>query len=65
MANEYGRGWDCGLVDEISEDGGYDVINVRCEGYIPLFPFGVGITERKVVEDVGCKEVWEFLDEAL
>jgi hypothetical protein len=46
LADEDGRGWDCWLVDESSEEGGYDVINVGCDGSIPLFPFGVEVTDR-------------------
>ena len=50
---------------EGDEEGGDDVVNVGCEGSVPLFPFGVGVGEREIVEDVGGEEVWEFLYEAL
>ncbi len=46
LADEDGGGWDCWLVGESSEEGGYDVVNVRCERSIPLFPFGVGVIDR-------------------
>ena len=46
LADEDGRGWDCWLVGEGSEEGGYDIVNVGCEGSVPLFPFGVGVIER-------------------
>jgi hypothetical protein len=53
------------LVGEGGEEGGYDVVNFGCEGSVPLFPLGVGVGKREVVEDVGGEEVWEFLYEAL
>ena len=65
LADEDGGWWDCRLVGEGGEEGGYDVVNVGCEGSIPLFPLGVGVGKREVVEDVGGEEVWEFLYEAL
>jgi len=46
LADEDGGGWDCWLVGEGSEEGGYDVVDVGCEGFIPLFPFGVGVIDR-------------------
>ena len=46
LADEDGGGWDCWLVGEGSEEGGYDIVDVGCEGSIPLFPFGVGVIDR-------------------
>ena len=46
LADEDSRGWDCWLVGEGSEEGGYDVVDVGCEGSVPLFPFGVGVIDR-------------------
>ena len=46
LADEDGEGWDCWLVAEGSEDGGYDIVDVGCEGSVPLFPFGVGVIDR-------------------
>ena len=46
LANEDGGGWDCWLVGEGSEEGGYNVVDVGCEGSVPLFPFGVGVIDR-------------------
>ncbi len=34
------------MVGESSEEGGYDVVDLECEGLIPLFPFGVRVIER-------------------
>jgi hypothetical protein len=46
LADEDGGGWDCWLVGEGSEEGGYYVVDVGCEGSVPLFPFGVGVIDR-------------------
>jgi len=46
LADEDGGGWDCWLVGEGSEEGGYDIVDDGCEGSIPLFPFGVGVIDR-------------------
>ena len=46
LADEDGGGWDCWLVGEGSEEGGYDVVDVGCEGSVPLFPFWVGVIDR-------------------
>ncbi len=46
LADEDGRGLDCWLVGEGSGEGGYDVVDVGCEGSVPLFPFGVGVIDR-------------------
>ena len=46
LADEDGRGWDCWLVCEGSEEGGYDVLDVGCEWSVPLFPFGVRVIGR-------------------
>ena len=37
LADEDGGGWDCWLVGEGSEEGGYDVVDVGCEGSVKSF----------------------------
>ncbi len=56
------REWNWWLVEEGSEEDGYDIFNVRREEAIPFLPFWVGIINGKFVDDVGWQEVWEFLN---
>jgi len=46
LADEDGGGWDCWLVGEGSEEGGYNIFDDGCEGSVPLFPFGVRVIDR-------------------